>query len=315
MSEKTNHSEKNSPIRKATPTAAAPQPAPYYDLAMPSIALLEERKPMPGSLAIRQNNMLALQSRIGNRAIQRVMIQLDGETAAPEAPAPEAAAPEAAAPEGGDAEATNEEEERRVAFQEGVSTPVPAGASIGEGEATLEVGGASVTILPDTTSDDEELAGGGETSGGITGWVVPAYQSQGGVITSFDAVTPPNVRIQTTYGPGASAADTSGYGRGTTDEDTEAGDTSLGFHEGSHGETTLDYLGGNPLPEFTGTVGMTEAEFEAARATYDTAMADYARTMAEHNRTTIDCVGDEASFCEAEAEGAEGAEEHEGHEH
>jgi hypothetical protein len=303
MSEKKNQTEKSLSKRQAVATAAAPQPALYYDLAMPSIALVQERKSMPGSLTIRQNNMMALQRRIGNRAIQRLMIQRDGEV-----PAPEADTPEAAAPEPDDTEETNEEEERHQAFQEGVSTPVPEGATIGEGDATLEVGGASVTILPDATTGDDELAGSAETTGGITGWSTPGFQSEGGVITSFDEVTAPTVSIRTTYGPGASATDTSDYGRGTTEEDTGTGDTSLGFHEGSHGQTTLDYLGNHALPVFTGEVGMTEADFEAARAAYNTAMTEYATDMGEHQVTTVDCVGDEASFCEAE-----GAEEHEGH--
>jgi len=312
MSEKKNQTEKGLSKRQAVATAAAPQPALYYDLAMPSIALLQERKSMPGSLTIRQNNMMALQRRVGNSAIQRLMIQRDGE-----APAPEADAPEAAAPEPGAVEESNEVEESHQAFQEGVSTPVPEGATIGEGEATLEVSGASVTILPDNTTDDEALAGSAETSGGIAGWSIPGFQSEDGVITSFDEVNAPTVRIQTTYGPGASATDTSGYGRGTTEEDTETGDTSLGFHEGSHGQTTLDYLGNHALPLFTGEVGMTEAEFEAARTAYNTAMTEYAADMGEHQITTVDCVGDEAGFCEAEDqdEEAEGAEEHEGHEH
>jgi hypothetical protein len=274
----------------------------FPDYALPSIALLTAEDSLPGSGVLRQQNMLALQSKVGNAAIQRMLVQREDNDTPP-------------AEGESESEAGSEEEEidaERVAFQEGVSTPIPEDAEIGEGQATVGVGGAAVTIRPDATTDDESLRDQAVTTGGITSWGTPSAATEGGVVTSIEEMPQPTVEIQTTYGPGASASSESGYGRGTTEEDEAAGQTTLGHHEGSHGQTTLDYLSENPLPEFTGEVGMTAEEYQAACDAYDTAMEEYAEAMQAHQVETVDCVGDEASFCEAEEESAEGEE---GHEH
>lgn len=274
-------------------------PQTSFETSLPSIALLEERRPMPGSLAIRQQNFLALQNRIGNAAIQRMLVQREGE----EGQAP-AASPEGESSEGEGSEGTSEEE-RRFAFQSGVSTPVPADATIGEGQATLELGGGHVVILPDNTSDDEALEGGAITTGSLNSWAVPGYDTaEDGTISGIHEIPAPEIRIQTTYGPGAAASDTSEYGVGTREEDTGE-ETTLGFHEGAHGSTTIDYLRTNPLPTFGGTVGMTMDQWNTAVSEYETAMQGWDSALQAHQIASVDCVGDQADFCEAEEEAHE----------
>jgi hypothetical protein len=282
----TQHSKESvkiAPVR----TAAEPQPATDHDLIMPSIALMETQRELPGATILRQNNMMALQRLVGNSAVQRLMIQREDEEADADA---------------SDAEAEKKRVEREE-FQKGVSTPVPIDAVIGGGKATVEVGGAIVTIMPDGKSTDEKLEGMAVTSGGITGWGTPGYVTgEDGKIESFDEIQTPKVSIQTVYGPKAKASDTSSYGRGTTAEDKKAGNTSLGFHEGMHGKTTLDYLKNKPLPEFGGAIGDSEADFKKARNKYKKKMKAAEVELQKLQFSKVDCVGDEADFCKADDE-------------
>ncbi len=272
-----------------------------FETAWPSLALLEEKRPMPGSVAIRQQNFLALQNRIGNAAIQRMLVQREGESESPPAASPESETGE------GEGSGGTTEEERRFAFQAGVSTPVPANATIGEGQATLDIGGAHVVILPDATSEDEALAGGAITTGSLSSWAVPGYDTgDDGNVSSIHEIPAPEIRIQTTYGPGSAASDTSEYGVGTREEDTGE-ETTLGFHEGAHGSTTIDYLRSTPLPTFGGTVGMTVDEWNTAVSEYQTAMQGWDSALQAHQIASVDCVGQQADFCEAEEEAHEHA--------
>ena len=284
MSQTKVQADKSVPTHQVTPKTATPAGA-SFDQVLPSLALMDSRATLPGSMSIRQNNMLALQRLVGNSAVQRLIIQREDEVADADA---------------GDAEA----EKKRVAretFQKGVSTPVPIDAVIGDGKATLEVGGAMVTILPDGVSKDKKMEGMAVTSGGITGWGTPGYVTDtDGNIESFDEIKTPQVSIQTVYGPKAKASDESGYGRGTTEEDKKAGNTSLGFHEGMHGKTTLDLLKDKPLPEFTGAIGDSEADFKAAMDDYEKKMKEADAKLQKLQISKVDCVGDEASFCKAD---------------
>jgi len=60
----------------------------------------------------------------------------------------------------------------------------------------------------------------------------------------------------------------SGYGKGTTKEDIAAGKTSLGYHEGSHGEYAIQYTKEHPLPKFKGQAGMSIAEYKETQIEY-----------------------------------------------
>ena len=269
MSQTKIQADNSTPIHRVAPKTAVPDGA-LFDRIMPSPGLLDSRANLPGSLSIRQNNMLALQRQVGNQAVLGLMVQRDAEG------------------------------EKRRKFQKNVSTPLPKGAKIAGKKATLSVGGANVTILPDTETTKKKMTGKASTSSGIKGWSFPEAKTKDGKIASFVAEKPPEVEIQTTYGPEADPSGKSTYGRGTTEEDKKAKNTSLRFHEGMHGQATLDYLGSNPIPKCDVKVGMTEAEWDAALDDYEKKMQDYSDALHENSKVVVDCVGKEAKFCSEE---------------
>jgi hypothetical protein len=157
--------------------------------------------------------------------------------------------------------------------------------------------GFSVAIAPDST--DPGLGDRAETRIDIN-WRLPGYQWQGqGAqkrVTSFNPPAAPTVGIRTFFGSRVTAASPSGYGRGTTPEDIAGGritprSTSLGFHEGSHGLAFVQFLEANPAPRFTGAVGMTEAQFLAARDQWQADLRDYSRRIQRFSELAVDCVG------------------------
>ncbi|MGE5603433.1 MAG: hypothetical protein ACM30E_10295 [Nitrososphaerales archaeon] len=184
-------------------------------------------------------------------------------------------------------------------LEPGFSTPIAEGraVNIATGNVEYAVNGFAATIAPDTV--DQALGNRAETRIAIN-WRLPGYQwqMQGGQkrITAFDPPAAPTARIQTFYGPGVTAASQSGYGRGTTREDVAGGrvtprSTTVGFHEGSHGLAFEEFLQANPAPQFTGRVGMTEAQFLAARNQWETALRAYSTRITAFSRRLVDCVG------------------------
>jgi hypothetical protein len=109
----------------------------------------------------------------------------------------------------------------------------------------------------------------------------------------------PTLTLQTTYGPSAGPETKSSYGKGTTKEDIKAGKTSLGYHEGSHGEYAMQYVKDNPLPKFKGTAGMTVDEFQQAQSEYDDEMEEYRQKLDKYHKLKTDCVGAKEESCEA----------------
>lgn len=179
----------------------------------------------------------------------------------------------------------------------GISSPVPFRAGVSAtGTATTTVGPVSLTILPDTTSTDPAMQNGAETK--IDFAPLPAgtnavnWVSHNGRVSSFTfnqdlfAMT-----IQTTFGPGVSAASSSGYGRGTTPDDKQSGQTSLGFHEGEHGRDFINYLKNKKYPVFAGKIGQTTAVFRAHVVTFQAAVSTYVRTMTRLSELRTDCAG------------------------
>jgi hypothetical protein len=179
----------------------------------------------------------------------------------------------------------------------GISSPVPFRAGVAaSGEATTRIGPVALTILPDTTSTDAEMQNGAHTE--ITFAPLPAgtnlvdWVSHSGKVSSFTfnqdlfALT-----IQTTYGPGASAAGSSGYGRGTAKADKSTGQTSLGFHEGEHGRDFVEYLKNNAYPDFKGKTGQTTAVFRGHVISFQNAVSTYIKTMTRLSELRTDCAG------------------------
>jgi hypothetical protein len=131
--------------------------------------------------------------------------------------------------------------------------------------------------------------------------IVPNYVGVTWVAVGGHAssITPPSLSlaIQTNYGPNANPGDPSGYGRGTTEEDKRAGNTSLGFHEGTHGAAFQQYLRDHPLPVFEGKKGMTVDELRTLGERHHAAVSEYVQKMTEEVGRQGDCVGKPADFC------------------
>lgn len=174
---------------------------------------------------------------------------------------------------------------------QGITTPQPVGVGANQqGQTSFEAGGVQVIFLPDRTSTAQDMQDRAETTFRIRTRPIQ-WQSQGGVIQSFTGPTPATVTIYTTYGPGVSATSSSGYGRGTTAEDVQEGNTSLGFHEGRHGLEFVDFLTNDPFPQFTGSVGMSQADFQQAMTDFAAAVRNYRQRMKNASTQSIDCVG------------------------
>jgi hypothetical protein len=183
-----------------------------------------------------------------------------------------------------------------------ISTPLPKEATRKPtGEAEFAVGTVNVTALPDKKSNKPIIVKGKKRDA-ITNvrlnWELPGAKTAGDTVIAVTAVPPPKLSIQTTYGPGATSEMKSNYGKGTTREDIKAGNTTLGYHEGSHGEYAIQYLRDNPLPVFEGKVEMTIAEYQAAQTEYDRAMEQYRKALDTYHFIKTDCVGQKGEGCE-----------------
>lgn len=175
-----------------------------------------------------------------------------------------------------------------------ISTPIPDKATKDNstGVHKLTINGVEVEIHPDVFIKGEK---GGETAFEM----IPQNRSWDGYDMDSDGLitavkNPPNVPkivIKTTYGLEVKPGDPSAYGRGTTAEDKKAGNTSIRFHEGSHGTDCLKYLADNPFPKFPDGVGMKKADFLKAVEKYTTQRKEFSKKMDEFSEKRTDCVG------------------------
>lgn len=173
----------------------------------------------------------------------------------------------------------------------GISPPQPFGTKARPDRSVQRtINDVSVIFLPDATTNDQSRANKAETSFQLAPNPIK-WQSSGGKVISFTGPGAVVVTVQTTYGPGASPSDTSGYGRGTTPDDVRRNHTSLGFHEGNHGLDYTRFIASHAKPKFTGAVGMAKADFEAAANAYQSARTAYSADMAEFSVQNTDCVG------------------------
>jgi hypothetical protein len=178
-----------------------------------------------------------------------------------------------------------------------ISTPIAEGRTVNRrGQVRFTTNGFAVTIARDRRR--RRLRRSAETEVDIK-WGRVAFsrtRGRGSVVTRFTGPGQPRVRIQTAYGPRSSAGGVSAYGRGTTAEDIAGGATSsrstrLGFHEGSHGLASIEFLENNPPPQFTGTIGMSRADFEAALDQWISECTTYENNLNRFSTRHVDCVG------------------------
>ncbi len=170
-------------------------------------------------------------------------------------------------------------------------------ATVKKGKSTDGDYDVSVEVVADA-SDGTLPAGTAETTfdngiqvvAPVTSWV----EKQGKKIVNKITV-PLSVKgvvtVHTRYGTGATANQPSGYGRGTTEEDIQAGNTSLGFHESCHRVDLLSYLATKPLPSFNGKVDMDLDTFDQAMTSFRERMDSYFVAMQRQSEKNTDDVG------------------------
>ena len=172
------------------------------------------------------------------------------------------------------------------------ATPPPAQSSA-PAATPAPAAGPKIVLKPDRTV--KEQATGGKTSFQITGTKISSGVSKG-VVTGVKGPQP-KVEIETTYREGVDPNVTSGYGRGTTKDDKDAGNTSLRFHESQHQRDYQEYLKQHPFPVFQGREGMTVPEFQKAMKDYYDQVAEYRKKMEAESKEKTDCVGDKSEKC------------------
>jgi hypothetical protein len=184
-------------------------------------------------------------------------------------------------------------------IQRDISTPLPQGTPVQrDGSASIQVAQVRTRILPDRRTTDRKMTGKAKTAFKFSQIRTPGYRlGRDRKVTSINPIPPITMTIQTTYGPTVTAQSGSAYGRGTTQGDVQSGNTSLGFHEGNHGLDYMDYLRTNPLPVFTGKVGMSVAEYTEASQQFLKDMQEYIKNMDDYSDQHTDCIGTNADTC------------------
>ncbi|MBL9167632.1 MAG: RHS repeat-associated core domain-containing protein [Verrucomicrobiales bacterium] len=161
---------------------------------------------------------------------------------------------------------------------------------------------AEIVIEHDRTQRRLSRTGESHRSSAETGlrWQVVAPTARVRRDGTVRSVRSPRVTVslQTVYRRGANPQAYSAYGRGTTDDDTAAGNTSLRFHEAQHGRAYINYLLSHPLPEYHGAAGMTVDQFHEANRNFEQALQSYVNAARAYAGPPVDCVGVRASFCE-----------------
>lgn len=168
-----------------------------------------------------------------------------------------------------------------------ITTPLPIEATVdrGSGEGSLTIHGLRVILQSDQTGANTT-----ETHYEFNQYAIN-FASQNGLVTSFTGPGAREVRIHTAYARGVTARDPSGYGRGTTREDIASGQTSIGFHEGSHGTDFLRYIRAHPYPQFQGRIGMRIRSFQNAMTEYQHAVNVYSQALDADSTRRTDCAG------------------------
>jgi Domain of unknown function (DUF4157) len=184
------------------------------------------------------------------------------------------------------------------------STPVPATAVIDPDTdiATFSVNSVNLVVEPDQTlrrGSTVTFHGqrirvnrtGAVTAASLRPRVTPTYSGRGRSRRVTSVTLTYTLYIKTFYGTRAASSDTSGYGRGTTAADIAAGNTTLGFHEGSHGQDYQDYIAQNPLPQFILAVPANIRQYNAALRGFNREVNTYFTAMTAHSETHTDMVG------------------------
>jgi hypothetical protein len=170
----------------------------------------------------------------------------------------------------------------------GTSTPLPKDAVVDQKTkvATLQSGDFTVKVMPDRKAHNGEKVDpeGAVTNFNIHGSAHPKIEN--GKVTG---VTIKNeLDIQTVYNPKADPAAESAYGRGATKSDKDAGNTSLRFHEGNHGQDYINYAKTHPYPTIEVDQPITVQEYNKRVAEFNKQTKQYADDMAAYSEEHTD---------------------------
>ena len=174
----------------------------------------------------------------------------------------------------------------------GTSTPVPQDAVVDNKtkEATVQSGDLTVKVKPDRKAGKGEDvdSNGAVTHGDIK--VNTHWTKQNGKITSVTVKK--ELEVQTTYGSNADPAGGSAYGRGSLKADKDAGNGSLRFHEGNHGQDFIEYARTHPFPTLTIDKPISQQEFDKKKAEFDKQVEQYQKDMEAQSKAHTDDVTD-----------------------
>ena len=203
------------------------------------------------------------------------------------------AAPAAAAPA-----ATQKAPAATTQTVPGTSTPLPQDAVVDKKskEATLQSGDFTVKVKPDRKANKGEDAkldvnlksDGAVTHGDISAQV--SFKTENGKVTSVTIKK--ELHVQTAYGSKADPAADSAYGRGHINTDKEAGNSSLRFHEGNHGQDYIDYVKTHPFPTIEIDKPITKQEFDTRVSEWKNQTEQYQKDMEAHSKEHTDDVTD-----------------------
>jgi RHS repeat-associated protein len=208
-------------------------------------------------------------------------------------------------------------------LQEKTSTPIPDSVDIDtSNNVSLKIKSGNIdvniVILPDKKVDPENktIDPTASTSAKIEEIKTPSATISGikGSNTKFWKVNSINGRasvtisIRTTYPLNLDPKSPSAYGRGTTDEDKKRGNTSLRFHEGSHGSDFIDFFIQKNFPQFKAFKGMTALEYKESQTKFTDAIISYVRDAQEYSRQKTDETGvSQSSYHQAKISNREAA--------
>jgi hypothetical protein len=104
-------------------------------------------------------------------------------------------------------------------------------------------------------------------------------------------------KVETHYGPQSDPSYTSGYGVGTRPQDT-GGNTSIRFHEGTHGEVFIQFIRKNisehSFPVFDGKLGDNKDAFDTKVEAYEKKVLAFDQMLKDAinvSEQQVDCVG------------------------
>lgn len=184
--------------------------------------------------------------------------------------------------------------------QRDTSTPLPEDAVINKKSkvATFKSGDFNVVVKPDKKAKKGAKGvkeNGAVTYGNISASIKPVVV-KGKVVS---VIIKRKLTIQTTYGHKADPEADSAYGKGHIKKDRDEGNTSLRFHEGSHGQDFINYVSGMPFPTIAIEDPITVKEYKKLLKEWKDDVKTFQRDMEGMSKVLTDDVTDPPSKTEA----------------